>query len=92
MVEVNAPDIKSLSIQSPTEKTGEYRPLLAGQTVCNVLDEKGQKCTGHVKQWFTAPPEVVSKAAPGNTIHRCQRCFAIYEGPAAQYLYPKILK
>jgi hypothetical protein len=89
MSEAGAIDIKSKNIQEPTRTTGNYRPLLAGQTVCTVKDEKGQNCSGHVKQWFTAPPEVLSKAAPGNTIHRCQRCNTIYEGPAQEYLQPK---
>jgi hypothetical protein len=92
MVEVDSLDIKSRMIQAPTEKTGAYKPLLAGQTVCTVKDEKGQNCAGHVKQWATAPPDVVAKAAPGNTIHRCQRCFTIYEGPPQEYLYPMTLK
>ena len=73
MTEVGLPDINSKNIQAPTEKTGAYRPLLTGQTVCTVKDEKGQNCTGHVKQWHTAPSDVKAKAAPGNTLHRCQR-------------------
>ncbi|HXG65528.1 MAG TPA: hypothetical protein VNO70_10500 [Blastocatellia bacterium] len=89
MNQVNVPDIKSRAIQPPTEKTGEYLPLLPGQTVCTVKNEKGEKCTGHVKQWFTASPEALKKAAPGNTLHRCQRCYAIYEGPPQQYLHPQ---
>jgi hypothetical protein len=82
------PNIQSREIQPPTAKTGAYKPLLTGQTVCTVKDEKGQNCQGHVKQWSTAPPEVAGKAAPGNTLHRCQRCFTIYEGPPQEYLHP----
>jgi hypothetical protein len=89
MPEPGAIDIKSRDIQPPSKAKGEYRPLMAGQTVCTVKDEKGQNCAGHVKQWFTAPKEILSKAAPGNTIHRCQRCHAIYEGPTQEYLHPK---
>jgi hypothetical protein len=85
-------DIKSREIQPPTQTAGEYLPLLTGQTVCTVKDEKGQKCTGHVKQWLTAPPDAQKKAAPGNTLHRCQRCFAIYEGPPQEYLHPTVKK
>ena len=92
MVEVETLDIKSRPIQAPTEKTGQYKALLAGQTVCTIKNEKGQNCAGHVKQWTTSPPDVVAKAAPGNTIHRCQRCFTIYEGPPQEYLHPKKLK
>jgi len=92
MTEVGVPDIKSVTIQAWTQKTGSYKPLLPGQTVCTSKDEKGQNCWGHVKQWITAPADVVAKAAPGNTIHRCQRCYVVYEGPPQQFLYPKIKK
>jgi len=86
-------DINSREIQAPTVKTGgAYKPLLTGQTVCTVKDEKGQNCSGHVKQWMTAPKDLAAKAAAGNTLHRCQRCSAIYEGPAQQYLHPKKTK
>lgn len=88
MVDAGIAGIQSKAIQPGTEKTGEYLSLLPGQTVCTVKGEKGQKCQGHVKQWQTAPPEVLKKAAKGNTIHRCQRCFAIYEGPPQEFLHP----
>lgn len=92
MVEVGLTDIQSKAIQPGTQKTGQYRALLPGQTVCTVKDEKGQNCQGHVKQWLTAPPEVVKNAAAGNTIHRCQRCFTIYEGPPQEFLHPNVKK
>jgi hypothetical protein len=92
MDEVGLTGIQSKEIQPATAKTGEYLPLALGQTVCTVKNEKGEKCQAHVKQWLTAPPEVVRKAAPGNTIHRCQRCYAIYEGPPQEFLHPKIKK
>jgi hypothetical protein len=43
-----------------------------------------------VKQWQTAPPDALKKAAAGNTLHRCQRCFTIYEGPPQEFLHPKV--
>ncbi len=92
MAEADTLDIKSREIQAPTKQTGQYRPLLAGQTVCTVKDEKGNNCAGHVKQWLTAPAEVEAQAADGNTIHRCQRCYTIYEGPPQQYLHPSVKK
>ncbi|HSB09497.1 MAG TPA: hypothetical protein VLM38_08270 [Blastocatellia bacterium] len=92
MVELDLSHIQSKAIQPGTEKTGAYRPLVLGQTVCTVKNEKGENCQGHVKQWSTAPADVVKKAAPGNTIHRCQRCFTIYEGPPQEYLHPKSKK
>lgn len=88
MVEAGLPDIKSRVVQPPAKEAGAYKPLLAGQTVCTVKDEKGESCHGHVKRWYTAPPEVAQKAAPGNVIYRCQRCNTIYEGPPREYLHP----
>ncbi|MFL6276109.1 MAG: hypothetical protein ACJ74G_13050 [Blastocatellia bacterium] len=92
MEPVGVASIQSRQIQPGTEKTGAYTPLLPGQTVCTVKDEKGKRCQAHVKQWQTAPPAVLSKAAPGNTLHRCQRCYTIYEGPPQQYLHPTAKK
>lgn len=89
MAMAGLPTIRSKEIQAPTEKTGSYHSLKVGQTVCTVKDEKGKNCTGHLKQWFNPPAEVASKAAPGNTLHRCQRCFALYEGPPQEFLHPK---
>jgi hypothetical protein len=89
MIDTAASAIQSKAIQPGTEHAGQYRSLLPGQTVCTVKNEKGENCQGHVKQWQTAPPDVISKAAPGNTIHRCQRCLTIYEGPPQEYLHPK---
>ena len=90
MIEAGPADIQSKAIQPGTQKTGQYHSLLPGQTVCTVKNEKGEKCQAHVKQWLTAPAEIVSKAAPGNTIHRCQRCYTIYEGPPQEYLHPSV--
>jgi hypothetical protein len=89
---VGLADIQSKEIQPGTQTTGAYLPLLPGQTVCTVKNEKGERCQAHVKQWLTAPQDVIEKAAPGNTIHRCQRCFTIYEGPPQEYLHPKAKK
>jgi len=88
MIEAGLADIQSKDIQPGTGPRGQYLALLPGQTVCTVKNEKGEKCQAHVKQWSTAPPEIVNNAAPGNTVHRCQRCWAIYEGPPQEYLHP----
>ena len=92
MLEAGLADIQSKAIQPGTVTTGQYLPLLPGQTVCTVKNEKGEKCQAHVKQWQTAPPEILKNAAAGNTIHRCQRCLAIYEGPPQEFLHPNVKK
>ncbi len=90
MVETGPDDIQSKAIQPGTQTTGKYHSLSPGQTVCTVKNEKGEKCQGHVKQWLTAPPEIVNNAAASNTIHRCQRCYTVYEGPPQEYLHPNV--
>jgi hypothetical protein len=92
MEQVGLTGIQSKETQPGTAKTGEYLPLVTGQTVCTVKNEKGERCQAHVKQWQTAPAEVVKKAAVGNSIHRCQRCYTIYEGPPQEYLHPNVKK
>ena len=92
MEQVGLTGIQSKETQPGTAKTGEYLPLVAGQTVCTVKNEKGERCQAHVKQWQTAPADVVKKAAAGNAIHRCQRCYTIYEGPPQEYLHPRVKK
>ena len=92
MEQVGLTGIQSKETQPGTAKTGEYLPLVTGQTVCTVKNEKGERCQAHVKQWQTAPMDVVKKAAVGNAIHRCQRCYTIYEGPPQEYLHPKVKK
>ena len=89
MIDTAPSGIQSKAIQPGTANPGQYHSLLPGQTVCTVKNEKGENCQGHVKQWLTAPDEVNGKAAPGNAIHRCQRCFTVYEGPPQEYLHPK---
>jgi hypothetical protein len=92
MADAGLANIQSRYIQPATDEARAYRPLMIGQTVCTVKDEKGKNCTGHVKQWFNPPRDVAAKAAPENTLHRCQRCFAIYEGPPQEYLHPQATK
>jgi len=92
MEQAGIANIQSRMIQPGTEKTDAYAALLPGQTVCTAKNAKGVRCQAHVKQWQTAPPEALKKAAPGNTLHRCQRCYTIYEGPLQQYLHPTTKK
>jgi hypothetical protein len=82
-------NIQSRVMQPGADRTGDYQPMMIGQTVCTMKNEKGERCQGHVKEWQTAPPDLLKKAAPGNRLHRCQRCYTIYEGPPQQFLYPK---
>ena len=84
--------IQSRMMQPGADRAAGYLPMAIGQTVCTVKNEKGERCQGHVKEWQTATPDEMKKAAPGNRLHRCQRCWTIYEGPPQEFLYPKTRK
>ena len=88
MGQAGVENIQSRMMQPGAERAGAYKALLPGQTVCTMKNEKGARCQAHIKQWQTAPPDALKKAAPGNTLHRCQRCYTVYEGPPQQFLYP----
>jgi hypothetical protein len=70
--------------QAPTEqqesKPGVPRRLAPGQTVCNVKNEKGKLCNGHLKQLNTQHPSAIFLRGD-DTLHGCQACGALYMGP-----------
>lgn len=43
---------------------------------CSEKNEKGKLCAGHLKRWFTAPPEIIS--GYGDELYRCEKCRTIY--------------
>ena len=55
-----------------------FREKKPGQRACDVKDEKGKLCVGHLKRWYT-PDETVLKELGANTeVYRCERCHALY--------------
>lgn len=49
-----------------------------GQRACDVKDEKGKLCVGHLKRWAAPTAEALQAAGPGAEIYRCERCLALY--------------
>jgi len=49
-----------------------------GQRACDVKDEKGKLCVGHLKLWAAPTEEAIQAAGKGVAIYRCERCHALY--------------
>jgi hypothetical protein len=45
---------------------------------CNLKNEKGKMCAGHLKRWFFYPPEVEERFGKEAELYRCERCLTIY--------------
>jgi hypothetical protein len=62
------------------------KELMPGQTVCNERNEKGKLCAGPLKR--RPDPTYRSKQELEGTdvVHRCGRCYTLYQGPPLGYL------
>ena len=45
---------------------------------CNLKDEKGKMCAGHLKRWYFFPEEVKKQYGQDAEIYRCERCKTLY--------------
>lgn len=61
-----------------SSETIEIRDKKPGQRACEVKDEKGKMCVGHLKQWNAPTADAIKAAGPGAELYRCERCHAIY--------------
>ena len=75
-------NIESQVEQLPRHTVKLKRPL---QRSCNVKDEKGKICGGHLKRWFYATDVIeqdcgdVAKAWGSNReVYRCEHCKTLY--------------
>lgn len=57
------------------------------QTVCTVKDDKGKNCWGHLKEYLTAPQELIRQLPVKHKLYRCRRCLTIYTTPAQNHLH-----
>ena len=59
-----------------------------GQRACDVKDEKGELCLGHLKRWYYDDPhaifytaaeeEAIKEFGKDGEIYRCERCHTLY--------------
>jgi len=48
------------------------------QRSCDEKNEKGKLCAGHLKRWYTYPPEVKARVGSQAEIYRCEFCQTLY--------------
>ena len=76
--------------QAPTEQqhsqAGVPRRFAPGQTVCNVKNEKGKLCNGHLKQKQTGGEAAATHLRGDDVLSQCQSCGALYMGPPLGHL------
>jgi hypothetical protein len=65
----------------PTEQPGVPKKITNAQTVCNVKNEKGKLCNGHLKQLRSGGEEAEVHLRGDDVLYKCQSCGTLYMGP-----------
>lgn len=60
---------------------GVPKKITNAQTVCNVKNEKGKLCNGHLKQLRTGGEEAEIHLRGDDVLFKCQSCGTLYMGP-----------
>jgi len=69
-----------------SEQPGVPKKITNAQTVCNVKNEKGKLCNGHLKQLQTGGEEAEVHLRGDDVLYKCQACGALYMGPPLGHL------
>lgn len=64
----------------------EIIKLSKPQTVCTVKNEKGDICSGHLKEMMSPSQELVKQIPADHKLYRCKACRTIYSSPAQKHL------
>jgi hypothetical protein len=65
----------------PTEQSSVPKKITNAQTVCNVKNEKGKLCNGHLKQLRSGGEEAEVHLRGDDVLYKCQSCGTLYMGP-----------
>jgi hypothetical protein len=77
----NATDTSTESAVQPAEQPGAPKKITNAQTVCNVKNEKGKLCNGHLKQLRTGGEAAAVHLRGDDVLYKCQSCGTLYMGP-----------
>src|SRR5918997_5162011 len=78
----DTPTQNAASVQAqPAEQSGVPKKITNAQTVCNVKNEKGKLCNGHLKQLRTGGEEAEVHLRGDDVLFKCQSCGTLYMGP-----------
>ena len=79
--------------ETPTQETvqaaeqpGVPKKITNAQTVCNVKNEKGKLCNGHLKQLRTGGEGAEVHLRGDDVLYKCQSCGTLYMGPPLGHL------
>lgn len=78
-------DAASVQAQ-PAKEASVPKQITNAQTVCNVKNEKGKLCNGHLKQLQTGGEESKVHLRGDDVLYKCQSCGALYMGPPLGHL------
>ena len=77
----NATDTPVQEATQAGEQPGVPKKITNAQTVCNVKNEKGKLCNGHLKQLQTGGEAAEVHLRGDDVLYKCQSCGALYMGP-----------
>src|ERR687894_634271 len=78
----DTPTQNAASVQAqPAEQPGVPKKITNAQTVCNVKNEKGKLCNGHLKQLRTGGEGSEVHLRGDDVLYKCQSCGTLYMGP-----------
>jgi hypothetical protein len=80
----NATDTQTQSAAtaaSTAEQSGVPKKITNAQTVCNMKNEKGKLCNGHIKQLRTGGEAAQVHLRGDDVLFKCQSCGTLYMGP-----------
>lgn len=78
----NASDTQNAANASaPAEQSGVPKKITNAQTVCNLKNEKGKLCNGHLKQLHSGGEGAQIHLRGDDILYKCQACGTLYMGP-----------
>jgi hypothetical protein len=78
----DTPTTNAANAQAPTaEQPGVPKKITNAQTVCNVKNEKGKLCNGHLKQLRSGGEAAEVHLRGDDVLYKCQSCGTLYMGP-----------
>jgi hypothetical protein len=77
----NAIDTPTGAAAQAGEQPGVPKKVTNAQTVCNVKNEKGKLCNGHLKQLGTGGETATVHLRGDDVLFKCQSCGTLYMGP-----------
>jgi hypothetical protein len=82
----NATDTPTQNAAPTAEQASVPRKITNAQTVCNVKNEKGKLCNGHLKQLSTGGEGSEVHLRGDDVLFKCQSCGTLYMGPPLGHL------